>query len=626
MTTLAEINKTLQKNNEALGTIATTLKASNENQEKTAADTALVARRMKDWLEGEKSKRGDQLEAERKAARAKTTRAQPTSFTGGIAAGIGGATGLSAVADFASNALGSLFGNSMLAHNLGARAGLFLGRGAAFGTMALLASQFGESTIQNLFDSLDPNDVAFSDEQKQEISRRAGDGLTGGFVASIFSRNPWIRMAGFVAGAFGDEIYSGIERVFGEEALANTTNPLAQFGIGPDTLDFSQGPLKEALVFAVPLLAVGLIKSVGKALVTRLAVPLTAGAAVGILESLGWTGLANLINQTPDVPTRTPGFVPPSMRTGGGLTAANRLQQGIQRIAGLSDEAIAALREMGYGVNRAGALYDLKTGGGVLSADRLDDILNQVDRPGVFARAGSYLSNTRLGRGFSSLANSRVGQAGRFLGRWAGPLATVFSGGMGYYDEQFNEAGMTGLDRVSSGVASDLIGGTADVATGVGAWTINKLFGTNFDPVSLRDVMRDAAAATASGDTTAVSGYGPLDRLLTMGRMLGADLAGGRREGESIFDYYDRTGQPIPESTGRDPMAALSALGGSVLPSGQFNISAAQLAELGIVPQGTGPVIGNIGDTNTNNYTNNQGLILPSLESATDPYNGGIGR
>lgn len=534
MTKLSDINKVLHESDDKLRNISDAVSDTKVIAKQNAVVTGIVASRIGKWIEGEKGKSGDVLEAKRKAERVKKAAVvasrgalnpTATTFTGGLMEGLVTASGLSAVSGFASSVIGSIFGNRALSLNLAARAGTLLGRGAIYGTLAAGVSVFGEDILTKFLNDLDPDDVTFTDEQKANIASRAGDGLTASFISRIFTRNPLVNMAAFVGGAFGDEIYAQFENTFGEDGL-KVENP---FGIGPDTLDFTKGPLKDALIYAAPFAAAGLLKMMGPLLLRKFALPLAAGAAVGVLEAIGWTGLANLINDVPAPPgsPSTPGAVP-STRGGPGSTPdplgaggkADKVIQARRLVAGLNPSQLAALEEAGYKVDRSGRLQRMG-GKGFASLEETEALIRQVSqRPSLFTRGLTALRESAIGQktasAFSSLANSWVGKAGRFLGRFALPLSAALEGFLGYKNREMIDEGMGPVNRVTTGLASGMVGGTLDV----GAWLAEKglgLFGYDMDIPDFSEAIRDAAILQARGE-----GW----RLLNLGKILGARLAG----------------------------------------------------------------------------------------------------
>ena len=621
MTKLSDINKVLNESDDKLRTISDVVSDTRAITKQNVVNTNLVASRIGRWIEGEKSKGGDLLEARRKADRVKNATVvasrgalnpTATTFTGGLLEGAMTASGLSAISGFASGVIGSIFGNKALSLNLAARAGTLLGRGAIYSTLAAGVSIFGEDILTKFLNDLDPDDVTFTDEQKADIASRAGDGLQAGFISRIFTKNKWVNMAAFVGGAFGDEIYAQFENTFGKDGLKDVKNP---FGIGPDTLDFTQGPLKEAMIMAVPLLAASLLRVAGKALITRLAIPLTAGVAVGILKSIGWTGLANLLDKPPVPPgsgVDTPAMGGPRRGSAGG----NKIQQAIRRVAGLSDETLAALRAAGYEVNAAGRLYEVGTGR-LQSLAQINNLVDQIKSPGLISRGLTALGRSSIGQktasAFSYLANSWVGKTGRFLGKWALPASVALEGGLGYFDPEMKAVGMNGLERIASGVTSGVLGQTIG---DTGAWLYEKGAGALGYDVDVADI----SEAMRRGSIIAHKDGGI--PLMAMIKTWANDQAGldpyyGTSMQQSIMGRYDPSTYVAP--TGRTGLDHIEEMAG-------INTAIPYSSLLDQLNNGTflgGPTV-TISPTTTygGSIINNNGYVLGD-PAPTDNANGG---
>ena len=188
--TLDEINQTLLEQNKSLD---------------------ITAKSLVKFIEGEKGRRGDELEEKLDAAREKkraVTRApQPQGFKAGFKEGLGDATGFSSIARWVSSALAGAFGGATLA-TVGGLVGKYLARGAVWGSAALLIGKFGTQLVEKVFESINLDDVTLGSEDGKLLSAAFGDALRNGAIAMIFGK----KLA--ISTFFGTLIGNAISSVF----------------------------------------------------------------------------------------------------------------------------------------------------------------------------------------------------------------------------------------------------------------------------------------------------------------------------------------------------------------------------------------------------------------------------
>ena len=214
--TLDEINQTLLEQNKALD---------------------ITAKSLVKFIEGEKGRKGDDLEEKLDAAREKkravTRPPQPQGFKAGFKQGLGDATGLGTVARWVSSALAGAFGGATLATVAGL-VGNYLARGAVWGPAALLIGKFGTQLVEKVFTSLDPSDLILDEETKKKVSPVLVESLRNGLFGMIISKR--FGMASFVGTIVGNAIASIFKlddqakiKAFGFE-LPLTAKDFASFG------------------------------------------------------------------------------------------------------------------------------------------------------------------------------------------------------------------------------------------------------------------------------------------------------------------------------------------------------------------------------------------------------------
>jgi len=275
--TLDEINQTLLEQNKSLD---------------------ITARSLVKFIEGEKSRRGDELEEKLDAAREKkrvvTRPPQPQGFKAGFKQGLGDATGLGTVARWVSSALAGAFGGATLGTVAGF-VGKYLARGAVWGSAALLIGKFGTQLVEKVFTSLDPSDLILDEETKKKVSPVLVESMRNGLFGMIISKR--FGVASFVGTIVGNAIASIFKlddeakiKAFGFE-LPLTAKDFATFGatigafFAPGLI---LGSLRSSLSGSAPGATVGRGKD-GK--FTKLKPGLAKSFALSFKPRLGW-GLA----------------------------------------------------------------------------------------------------------------------------------------------------------------------------------------------------------------------------------------------------------------------------------------------------------------------------------------------
>ena len=247
--TLDEINQTLLEQNKSLD---------------------ITARSLVKFIEGEKGRRGDELEEKLDAAREKkravTKPSQPQGFKAGFKQGLGDATGFGTVARWVSSALAGAFGGATLG-TLAGLVGKYLARGAVWGTAALLISKFGTQLVEKVFTELDPSDLLLDEETKKKVSPVLVESLRNGMLAMIAGKRFGI------ATFFGTIVGNSVANLFN----LNDQEKINMFGFKlPITAaDFAKFGATIAMFFA-PSLIMGSIRS--------------SLSGVGIMAAMGMGG------------------------------------------------------------------------------------------------------------------------------------------------------------------------------------------------------------------------------------------------------------------------------------------------------------------------------------------------
>ena len=213
MSTLAEINKTLQTQTE-------TLKSVNEVW-------MAMLKEERDAREAAERDRVRQLEETREAKkRAAGQRQEPRGFVGGLRAGFVEASGLGflgGIGGWAERLMGSLFGGASFAVVAGAL-GRMIARGAIFGGLALLVANYGRDLIDYLFENVLPDSLPdiFPDDWTPDLSpdarNRIADSVTTGMQHGLLAAMiPGVGMRGGVGVMLGSVVGAGINAYLGEE-------------------------------------------------------------------------------------------------------------------------------------------------------------------------------------------------------------------------------------------------------------------------------------------------------------------------------------------------------------------------------------------------------------------------
>lgn len=213
MSTLAEINKTLQAQTE-------TLKSVNEVW-------MAMLKEERDAREAAERDRVRQLEATREAKKRTAGQQQPPQgFVGGLRAGFVEASGLGfagGIGGWAERLMGSLFGGASFAVVAGAL-GRMIARGAIFGGLALIVANYGRDLIDYLFENVLPDSLPdiFPDDWTPDLSpdarNRIADSVTTGMQHGLLAAMiPGVGMRGGLGVMLGSIVGDGINAYLGEE-------------------------------------------------------------------------------------------------------------------------------------------------------------------------------------------------------------------------------------------------------------------------------------------------------------------------------------------------------------------------------------------------------------------------
>lgn len=283
--TLDEINQTLLEQNKSLD---------------------ITAKSLVKFIEGEKGRKGDELEEKLDAAREKkravTKPPQPQGFKAGFKQGLGDATGLGTVARWVSSALAGAFGGATLATVAGL-VGNYLARGAVWGSAALLIGKFGTQLVEKAFTSLDPSDLILDEETKKKVSPVLVESMRNGLFGMILGKR--FAFASFVGTLIGNALTSIFNiddkaniKAFGFE-LPLTAKDFATFGATIGAF-FAPGLILGSLRSSLSGSAAGATVGRGKdGKFTKLKPGLAKSFARSFKPRLGWglaiAGVGNLL-------------------------------------------------------------------------------------------------------------------------------------------------------------------------------------------------------------------------------------------------------------------------------------------------------------------------------------------
>ena len=278
MSSLAIVNDTLKENNKELSNVSQTL-------------TAMLAEDIKRRKEAERGRK-DQEEKENEAKRktrsrvAQATRRQPKTTGGDFMQGLLG----DQLYGLASSALAGIFGG-VGAISLAKVAG----KGLRFGAASLALNSLAQTAIDNLFESIPPEELGITDTEKFKEDVKTG--INTGSALKFFGVSTLASAGAAVGSAFGDDLANGLESWLGTNII-NAPNPLSLFGIGPDSfpVDLENETVQAALGGAVGMIAASLLRIVARSLVGKLAI-LGIGAGALLFRKLGMSSLADLLDK-----------------------------------------------------------------------------------------------------------------------------------------------------------------------------------------------------------------------------------------------------------------------------------------------------------------------------------------
>jgi hypothetical protein len=280
MSTLAIVNETLQQNNRELDGVSKTLSAMLEED---------IKRRKSE--ERSRKDREETAREEKKTAKARgkiveASRRQPKSASGEFLQGLLG----DKLFGLASSALAGVFGGIS-----GVSLAKLAGKGVGLGVMALGLQKLAQTAVDNLFESIPPEDLGITDtEQFREDVKK---GINTGIAFKFFGASTLGAAGAAVGSAFGDDLANGLESWFGTNII-NAPNPLSLFGIGPDSypVNLENETVQAALGGAVGMIAASLLRIVGKSLVGKLAI-LSVGAGAALFRKLGMGNIAEILDK-----------------------------------------------------------------------------------------------------------------------------------------------------------------------------------------------------------------------------------------------------------------------------------------------------------------------------------------
>lgn len=254
--TLTSVNEQLISNNALEREHINTL---NDVRDKITA----MLKVDQDQLQAAKDARGDAVVAQRQASRSKS-KGSSASAPMGLAAGFKQGVGITPLMDFASNAVGAMFGGA-LAGTVGAAAGLLLKKGA----IAALVYNFADDAIMAAFKTLEEQglDLDLDETAKKDIANRAGKGLTAFVLTGLISKNPFVKIATAVTTAYSDKIMEGIKLMFGVKTDENGKAIVNLPGMGD--ADLNDPKIQDSLAgigTAVTLVTLGLLNRIRKSI------------------------------------------------------------------------------------------------------------------------------------------------------------------------------------------------------------------------------------------------------------------------------------------------------------------------------------------------------------------------
>lgn len=280
MSSLAIINETLQQNNRELDGVSKTLSAmleedikARKSEERSRKDREETAREEKKTAKA----RGKIVEASRR---------QPKSTSGEFMQGLLG----DKLFGLASSALAGIFGGIG-----GVSLAKLAGRGLKYGGAALALTNLAQTAVDNLFESIPPEDLGVTDTEK--FKEDVKKGINTGIALKFFGASTLASAGAAVGSAFGDDLANGLESWLGTNII-NAPNPLSLFGIGPDSfpVDLENGAVQTALGASVGLIAASLLRLVSRSLVGLLAT-MTVGAGIALFKKMGMTSLADVLER-----------------------------------------------------------------------------------------------------------------------------------------------------------------------------------------------------------------------------------------------------------------------------------------------------------------------------------------
>lgn len=223
----------------SLAAVVDTLQEQNKSMETVKDGILTLVKESENARVAYERGAGDRAEDAREQRRERTRRVStPSTFTGGVKQGLG----LTALADMAGNLFGGMLGGG-LAASIGVLAGGILKKGAIAGLAAVFLGDAIEKALSSFGFEL-------SDEQQSEVNNKATKGLVGYMLASIATKNPYVKVLAAIGSAFGAEITGWLSKTFGwneetgEVTLPgigelDTTNPNVQSAIGAITATIS---------------------------------------------------------------------------------------------------------------------------------------------------------------------------------------------------------------------------------------------------------------------------------------------------------------------------------------------------------------------------------------------------
>lgn len=312
------------------------------------------------------------------------------------------------------------------------------GRFVRLGAIGALVATFGEAAIGQFFDYLGQNfNIEIDQDTQDTIAAKVTDGVAGGILAGLLTKNPLARIGIGITYAFRDQIIDAVKWLFGVETRDDGTVVATLPFVGEIDLGESMGLIETAITGIAAALAAGIALIVSRRL--------NAGVSGLIGRLLGNPG-------TRSSAARTVANTAAAGATAGAARAATISAAQRTALGSLDDAALAA---QGMARNASGQIVRQGTNQFISNAEQLN--LLAATRNSRFARLLSY------GRYAPAL--------GAIIA--SGQLAAVMLNDDLSEDQKIEEVGAiigSTLGGLSGFAAGGLIAGALGSTTGPGAF------------------------------------------------------------------------------------------------------------------------------------------------------------